>query len=423
MPVIDRVVIVSDDAVESGGAAAIALASARLLRARGIPVTILNGSSDADDIGRKLDVEIVSLGSSQLLDGNLAASAVRGLFNVAALRFAREWIAANDTPRTVYHVHNWHKVLTPSIFSALNGVASRLFLSAHDYFLVCPNGGQFRYPEEVVCELKPMSAACIRNNCDRRHYAHKLWRVARQAVRERVMDLGRTQATVLAVHEGMVGYLTRGGVAASSIKVLRNPVVPWRDARVTAERNRDVFFVGRLEKDKGVDMVAAAARKAGATLRIIGDGPLREKLKQDHGEAELLGWRSRAEIAELIGSARLLVVPTRWRETFGLVTLEALMSGVPVLVSRLALICDELVRLGCAQSCDPYDEATLASAIATLGEDDDRIREMSEAGFDRTRNLAPTPDAWCDALVRLYEEKLASVGLQEAKEGAALALA
>ncbi|MDG9415076.1 hypothetical protein OLF88_11515, partial [Streptococcus pneumoniae] len=79
-------------------------------------------------------------------------------------------------------------------------------------------------------------------------------------------------ATVVAVHEGMRPYLARGGIGAERVAVLRNPVVPWRSERVRAERNREILYVGRLERNKGVDVVAAAAREAGLPLRIVGDG-------------------------------------------------------------------------------------------------------------------------------------------------------
>lgn len=403
---IERVVIVSDDAVESGGAAGIALSSARLLSARGIPVTILNGSGHDDETGRRLGATVISHGGSHLLEGSRAAAAARGLYDRRAGRFVRDWIASNDTPRTVYHLHNWHKVLSPSVFAALAPVGERLVISAHDYFLVCPNGAQFHYPNGSTCELRPMGLPCLASSCDRRHYGHKLWRVARQAIRQNVMDLAVSSATVVAVHEGMITYLTRGGVNPCSIEVFRNPVTPWRPVRVVAERNRHVFFVGRLEHDKGADVAAATARKAGARLRIIGDGPLRDDLARAHPEAEFLGWRSRADLADLIASARLLVAPTRWGETFGLVILEALMSGVPVLVSQFALIAGEVAELGCAEPCNPYDVNHVARSMARLLEDDERVREMSERGFTLARRLAPTPDEWCDGLVDLYERKL-----------------
>lgn len=403
---IKRVVLVSDDAVESGGAAGVALLSARLLAERKVPVTLLNGSLEppATPVG----VEIVSLGGASLMEGGRGAAMLRGLYSGSARSFVADYIERHDTPDTVYHLHNWHKVLSPSVFQGLRSIAPRLLMTAHDYFLACPNGGQFEYPGDVVCERRPLSPGCMTTNCDRRHYSHKLWRMARHVVRMGTIDLSRTRATVIAVHEGMRPYLARGGIAPDRTVVLRNPVTPWRGDRVEAERNRSVMFVGRLERDKGVDKVAEAAERAGLPLVIIGDGPLRTELAARHPQAQLMGWRSPAEIAALVAHARILVVATRWRETFGLVTLEAVMSGVPVLISRHALIADEVAGLGCAEICNPSDADDLAARLARLGEDDRAVQRMSLAGFEKARRLAPTPERWCDDLLALYQRTLAA---------------
>jgi glycosyltransferase involved in cell wall biosynthesis len=204
----------------------------------------------------------------------------------------------------------------------------------------------------------------------------------------------------------MVPHLTRAGIPRQRLRVLRNPVLPWRPSRVRAEDNRDVFYVGRVEADKGVDLLARAARRAGARLRIIGAGSLETVVRRENPAAELLGWRSRDQLTQLAGDARIVVMPTRWRETFGLVALEAMLSGIPVVVSRFSLISEEIVRHGFGLSCDPYDEAALAGAIAALDRDNDRVREISCRAFSGARMLAPTPEQWCDDLLRIYESKL-----------------
>lgn len=403
---IERVVVLNDDAVESGGAAGIALRSVRLLAGRGLPVTVLNGSRELGVIGAEPGVTLASLGGRNIMQGRRAAAALRGLYSAEAARFVNEWIAANDTPGTVYHLHNWHKVFSPSVFRPLRRVADRLLMTAHDYFLVCPNGGQFDFQAASGCERVPLSAGCLATQCDRRHYGHKLWRVGRHLVRQSTMDLTRTRATIVAVHDGMVPDLVRGGIAPDRIAVVRNPVTPWRRQRVRAEENREFLFVGRLEKDKGIHLLAAAARMAGVPLRIVGDGPLRAELAQAYPDAQLMGWRSAAEIAAFVDRARIVVVPTTWRETFGLVTLEAVMSGLPVLISRHALISEEVSRVGCAQTCDPYDVDGLSAALVRLMRDDAAVKAMSERGIHAARALAPTPEAWCDALLALYERTL-----------------
>ena len=415
---IERVVVINDDATEQGGAAAIALLSTRLLNARHIPVTFLSGSADIDPELEGSGAEIGVLGGRHILDGPRGTAAVRGLFDPAIQTRLAQWIAVRDTPGTVYHLHNWHKVLSPSVFGALRRVAHRLVISAHDYFLACPNGGYFIYPQHTPCELVPGSWRCIATACDRRHYAHKLWRVARHWTRQRMLDLNGSGAIVLAVHQAMVPLLARAGIDESRIRVLRNPVVPWRRARVIAEQNRHVFFIGRLDGDKGADLLARAARQAGAPLRIVGDGPLAASIARDNPDAELLGWRTRDQIASLIASARMVVSPTRSRETFGLVPLEALMSGVPVVLSGSFPTSDELSRRDLAVVCDPLDERTLAVAITKLLHDDRRVRGMSLRGFTEARTFAPTPAQWCDKLVTLYRRRLddASFGRSSAAD-------
>ena len=404
---LDRVVVINDDTEERGGAAVIALASVRLLRQRGVPVTVL--SSDGGNTGLlQLGAETVALGGRNIMSGNRAAAALRGLYDAGTGDAVAVWIAAHDTPGTVYHLHNWHKVLSPSVFRALRPIASRLLISAHDYFLVCPNGGYFRYPQQSACQLTPGSMRCLAANCDRRHYGHKLWRVARHQLRCFLFDLASTLADILVVHDGMVPHLMRAGVPRQRLRVLRNPVLPWRAERVPAERNRDVFYVGRLEADKGVDLLARAARHAGVRLRVAGIGSLEADIRVENSSAELLGWRSRDQLAQLAGEARIVVIPTRCRETFGLVGIEALLSGIPVVVSRFSLISDEIVRHGFGLSCDPYDEVALADTIAALDRDDDRVREISCRAFSGARMLAPTPEHWCDDLLRIYESKLAA---------------
>ena len=402
----DRVVVINDDAAARGRSGAIALASARLLREQGVAVDFLSGSGDVAPELEREGVAVTILGRRHLLGRSRGVAAVRGLFDPASRAALSRWIAANDTPGTVYHLHNWHAVLSPSVFLALRPVASRLVISAQDFFLACPNGGYFDYPRHRECDLVPNGVRCLATACDRRPYSHKLWRVARHRLRERLIDLSESPALVVAVHEAMVPLLARGAIAADHIRVMRNPVVPWRATRVPAERNRDVFFVGRLDDEEGPALLARAARRAGARLRIIGDGPVAASIARDHPEAELLGRRSRAEIAVLIGTARMVVSPTRRREISGFVALEALTSGIPVIVSRFFALADEIAARGFGLVCDPYDETALADAIAALCYDDRRVEMASCRAFSEAAALAPNPEQWCRDLLGLYASRI-----------------
>ena len=400
-----RVVVINDISAMKGGATGVALTSVGLIRAAGVPVTFITGddAANADPIVKA--GAHVALGGEHILSGPRIEAAARGLYNRAAARGLAEWIAGHDTPGTIYHLHGWSKILSPSIFRALRPVSARLIVHAHDFFLVCPNGGYFDFPRGQPCAKAALSLGCLACSCDRRSYAHKLWRAGRLALSRAMFDLASV-GRVLAVHEAMVPLLQRAGLKDAPVGVLRNPVMPWSRPRIAAERNGSFVFVGRLDWDKGVDLLAAAARRAGVRLRMVGTGPLHETLARQYPEIEITGWRAREDIAELCRDARAIVLPTRSREAFGLAALEAMMSGLPAVISERATIAGETVNEGFGLACNPQDEAALADLLAQLRRDDVAVARMSRTAHANARALAPTPGEWCARLLDTYAATL-----------------
>jgi glycosyltransferase involved in cell wall biosynthesis len=405
---IDRVVVISDDVSLLGGAAAVAHQSIERLAAEGVPVTLLVGQSPPS-APLPANVEVEPLSGGRLgADAGLRAAA-SGLFDLGVRNRVAQWIARHDTPRTIYHLHNWHKSLSPSVFQALRAVERRLVMTAHDYFLVCPNGAYYDFRAHQVCELEPLSFKCLSTNCDKRRFAHKAWRVARHGVRSRLYPLGAAQGWVLAPHEGVTPYLVRGGVRPDRIRTLRNPVTPWSETRIEAEKQRQVLFVGRLETDKGVHLLAEAAERCGVALTIVGEGPLAAPLAEAYPRHTFLGARSRAELAGIASQSRLLVVASLWPETFGLVTFEALLSGLPVLLSRNALVAEELRQLDAAEVFNPEDLDAFSVALSRAVKDSVRLAELSARGFALRSELAPSPEMWGSGLVAIYRAVLERV--------------
>jgi glycosyltransferase involved in cell wall biosynthesis len=370
-----------------------------------VPVTLIAGDQTAGIDPNTVPGECVGIGGRHILTASRATAAVQGLYNGNAEGTVSKWISAHDTPRTVYHLHGWSKILSPSVFRALRPVASRLIINAHDFFLACPNGGYFNFGRSEPCKLEPMGLQCLFTSCDRRSYTHKLWRCARHSVRSALFDL-RAAGAILAVHDGMAPHLVKGGVPRERLRVIRNPVTPWRRMRVAAECNRTFVFIGRLDEDKGVDLLARAARRARVPLRMIGDGPLREMLSREYFEIEQLGWRSRAEIADAVADARLLVIPSRTRETFGVAALEGLMSGLPVALSVYAMMAEEVERCGFGISFDPCEPEAFTSMLARLAGDDEGVANMSRRAYAGARRLAPTPAEWGERLLAIYADVL-----------------
>lgn len=110
------------------------------------------------------------------------------------------------------------------------------------------------------------------------------------------------------------------------------------------ERTRDLVFLGRLVSDKGADLLVLALAKLkqrGFTpsLTIIGSGPDESMLRQlaeKHDVAKQIdfaGQKTGPALVRLLNEHRILVVPSRWQEPFGVVALEGIACGCSVLAA------------------------------------------------------------------------------------------
>ncbi|KUO57838.1 MAG: hypothetical protein APF78_02300 [Sphingomonadales bacterium BRH_c3] len=418
----DPIIIINDASKPVGGATSLALLSARLFAESGYEVVYVTGDSgEAHDL--PANVEIVALGGSPLLSLPFLERIEKGLFNRRAYDFTRQVIRKFDSPNAVYHLHGWAQILSPSVLYALASVEGRLVIHAHDFFHACPNGTFFNFRQESVCSLQPMSIACMSTNCDKRSKSQKTFRVARMAVKRRLLDLATTDALVAAIHPFMIEWLQKAGIAEDRIRVVRNPVKPFRTSRVKAEQNSDLFFIGRVEQEKGVELAAEAAHQAGRQLRIIGDGSDRPRLAKKFPDIAWEGWCSHAQIAELVKSARGLIMPSRLPEPFGLVALEALQCGVPLIAFADSFVAREAAEMGCAFLAADRQAGSLAKAVQKL-DDDAAVESASHKAFDCTMALSCTHEGWRDELLALYDELLRtarSKGLDQSSAHAGIA--
>ncbi len=160
-----------------------------------------------------------------------------------------------------------------------------------------------------------------------------------------------------------------------------------------------VLFVGRLVERKGVaHLIEAIARlePVGLRLEIVGDGPERprlEALAQRLGVASRVAFRGKIPPDELQASyarAAVCVLPSVLdargdTEGLGVVLLEAMNHGTPVIASRVGGIPDIVEDGVSGLLVPPGDAATLAAAVRRLRDDPALARRMGEAGRRRLR--------------------------------------
>lgn len=163
-----------------------------------------------------------------------------------------------------------------------------------------------------------------------------------------------------------------------------------------ASRNgSNLLFLGRLESGpKGLDLLLAAfadlvERNTDAHLTIAGDGPGRtdlEALAFSLGVSERVAFVGRVEGDakwRLLGRSTILVIPSRY-ESFGLVALEALAAGTPIVAFDIPSM-REILTDGSGELVPTFEAPALTDALAELLDDPDRRAAMVEAGRARVK--------------------------------------
>lgn len=327
-----RVVIISDFAAVNGGAAKVAIESARGLAEAGADVVFACAIAPVSDrlIHPNVAVELFGADEVWKVGGKLAA-ARQGIWNEAA----HGWLQAllkKQPAGTVIHLHQWTKAFSPAAIAAAGASRLPVFITMHDYFSFCPAGGYFDFQAGKPCNKKPMGAACIGTNCDRASYAHKLVRVARQWRSDRALAACR-DLTFLHVSDFARRFAEPFLPKHARHVTVENMMEAEQAPAVDLAANRHALFLGRLTEEKGVVMLAEAAKLADMPVRFVGEGPMADAIHGANPGAELTGWVSGDKAAEEIAAARVIVAPSLWFETGPLTVVEAMAMGVPAIVS------------------------------------------------------------------------------------------
>ena len=159
-----------------------------------------------------------------------------------------------------------------------------------------------------------------------------------------------------------------------------------------------ILYLGRLVGEKGVDLAITAfaslrRRFPKARLTIAGDGAVRSELEKLTRELELTnaveftGWVNPEKIPQLINRATIVVVPSRCREPFSLVALQAAQMGRPVTAARMGGLPETVIDQQTGVLFENEDSAALAEAIAFLLDHPDIAARMGEAGRHRAREV------------------------------------
>lgn len=288
----------------------------------------------------------------------------------------------------------------------------------HDHDLYCMRRHRYLPFTHELCTRPADVLGCLRcGGFVERSRAGAL-PVAWRPVTARLRDLAATRRLrrVLVASRFMATELARNGVPEATVRVL--PLgVPDADLPPPPSAGR-LVYVGQVLRTKGLDLLlqALAIHAAHAdpappavTLDVVGDGAQRaefQALSERLGVAPRVTWHGRLQaqgVAAVVARAAVVVVPSRWPEPFGLVGIEAMRAGRPVVAFDVGGIGEWLEHERTGLLVAPGSPGALAAALGRLTGAPQEARSMGNMGraaYERHFHL----DHYLDRLERQLVE-------------------
>jgi glycosyltransferase involved in cell wall biosynthesis len=376
MSTVKSVIIVSDSAAVDGGAAKVAIETARLMSEQGLDVALFAGGSDvAPGLTGRVDVELSGHGAMATGRRHVTA-ALRGIWDGQVGRQFEEFLDKFDPAETVVHFHSWGSRLSPAVFSAVRRRGMASVITAHDYLLACPNSCLYQFPTQEICDVTPGSLACALTNCDRVDARVKAFRLARFAAQR--VALRRLRPDVVYVSQFQSDRVDASIPFEHVSQVISNPIdVPNRTQEYTGA-DGPVICTGRMEKEKAMDLFCRSAQLAGTDAVVVGSGSERERLVEQHPTVEFIEWLPSSELYAKMLQSKALVFPSRWYEAAPLTPLEAqLVAALPCIISDACAARDVIEDGVTGLVFRSGDEADLARCLLQLSDPETHARMRS----------------------------------------------
>jgi glycosyltransferase involved in cell wall biosynthesis len=215
----------------------------------------------------------------------------------------------------------------------------------HDYKLLCSRHDCLR--NEKPCELCfHKKENVLKYNCVKNSRIGSLLGYL-ESLKWDKKNLEKYTNTFICPSGFMKEKMLSGGFNEQKLKTLCNFTAIKKD--ITEKFQKEIYYcyVGRLSKEKGVETLLRAAQQHSYLLKIAGNGPLYNDLKEKYASEKIvfLGYLNQKEIKELIEKACFTVIPSEWYENNPLAVIESLSLGTPVLGSDMGGI-PELIEPG-----------------------------------------------------------------------------
>ena len=308
----------------------------------------------------------------------------------------------------IVHMNNINFQLTPSIIYGVKKKGVPLVQTVHDYQMICPNHLLYNFQKNRPCEkcLKGSYLYCIKNKCIHGSTVKSILGIIEAKLYSMLKIYKKIDLFVCPSNFLENKLLSAKEYYREKTKTIHNFIDKEKFTNNDRKESSYIVFVGRLSKEKGIEYIAKTAKLLPQyNFVVAGSGPDEDILK-DIPNIKLAGFLTGDNLTELMGNAKLLLLPSVCYENCPLSILESHSLGVPVVTMNSGGMA-ELVKDGITGTLvnEPTAEEIAAKIKETL-ENEDYYYNL-KANCVKERGNILSVQTYCDILMKEYERLIA----------------
>lgn len=286
--------------------------------------------------------------NSKISEMSKLSVAFRTVWSQYSYKHVKKLLSENKVD--VMHVQNFLPLISPSVYYAARSLNVPVVQAVRNYRFMCTNA--LLYREGKICEL------CVHKKIPFPSFVHKCYRnnfsanftVGTMLSVHNIVDSWRLVDRFACISNFVKEKMIQAGFDAAKLYVKPNFVYP--DPGVETTKENYIVFVGRVNEEKGIFTLINSmglVKNKSVQLKVVGEGDdeIMAQLKELSAgkNVEFLGKKPLAETYDIMGKAKVLVIPSLWHEPFGRAVVEAYAKATPVIGARVGGI-PELIAEG-----------------------------------------------------------------------------
>ncbi|MBQ4517840.1 MAG: glycosyltransferase [Clostridia bacterium] len=305
----------------------------------------------------------------------------------------------------IVHMNNINFQLTPSIIYGAKKKGVPVVQTVHDYQMICPNHLLYNFDNNTPCErcVKGSHINCIKNKCIHNSTVKSVLGVIEAKFYSFLKTYKKVDLFICPSKFLENKLLSAKKYYTGKTLTIHNFIDKAKFTISDRNEGSYILFVGRLSKEKGIEHIAETAKLLPEYQFIVaGSGPDEEMLK-GIDNVTLSGFLTGAKLIELMGNAKVLLLPSVCYENCPLSILEAHSMGVPVVTMNSGGMA-ELVKDGITGTLvTELTPAGIAQKLKDTLENEDYYNTLKDNCKTEKDNILSV-ETYCEHLLKEYEK-------------------